>query len=123
MEDNPANIKLIESLAKKIDGLNLTTKKTAEKGIIAAVHQQPDLIILDINLPGINGFEALATLKDIEETANIPVIALSASATAEDIKNGLESGFSHYLTKPIQLTEVVAVLQSKLNGQKNSNRD
>ncbi len=114
VEDNPGNIKLMESLLSKLPDITLFVSTNAEDGLIKAVEKSPDLIIMDINLPGMNGMEALELLKEMEETVAIPVIALSASATSIDMKAGLTAGFNDYLTKPIQLPQVLSVLEKHL---------
>jgi CheY-like chemotaxis protein/two-component sensor histidine kinase len=114
VEDNPTNVKLMQSLVAKIDKLELITTYTAEEGIELARATRPDIIILDINLPCMNGFEALQKLKQMDETADIPVLALSAYASQSNISKGLEAGFLHYLTKPIQVDRVIRTLQTVL---------
>lgn len=114
IEDNPTNIRLMESLLSKLPNITLFVATIAEDGLVKAVAESPDLIIMDINLPGMNGMEALEVLREMEETVATPVIALSASATSIDMKEGLEAGFNDYLTKPIQLTQVLSVLEKHL---------
>jgi CheY-like chemotaxis protein len=84
----------------------LFTAHNAELGLELAVSQQPDMIIMDINLPGMNGLEALKHLQQDPLTQTIPVIALSANAMPRDIERGLAAGFANYLTKPIRVNEV-----------------
>jgi PAS domain S-box-containing protein len=110
VEDNPANLAFMESLFDSLDGLGLVTAPTAELGLELARAHRPDLVILDINLPGMNGYEALQRLADWPETRRIPAIALSASATDRDVKRGLEAGFARYLTKPVKVDELTAAL-------------
>ena len=76
--------------------------------------QQPDVILMDINLPGISGIEALRILRDDRTTAHIPVVALSANAMPRDIQKGLEAGFFRYLTKPIKVGEFTDTLNAAL---------
>lgn len=114
VEDNPANLSLIESILSKLPDIKLFTSTNAEDGLVKAVEESPGLIIMDINLPGMDGVEAMELLKDIEETNHIPVVALSASATPADIEKGLAAGFNDYLTKPIQLPKVLALLEKYL---------
>jgi CheY-like chemotaxis protein len=79
-----------------------------------ALASQPDVILMDINLPGISGFQALKTLRADPATAHIPVVALSANAMPRDIEKGLEAGFFRYLTKPIKVNEFMGVLDAVL---------
>jgi len=115
IEDNPANLRLMESIAKRICGVTLLTAKEAEGGIALAREHLPAVIVMDINLPGLNGFEALKRLRKSRKTRAIPVVALSANAYPKDIERGLHAGFRHYLVKPINVYEVVAVLCEALN--------
>jgi len=75
---------------------------------------KPDVILMDINLPGISGFGALALLQEDPGTADIPVIALSANAMPRDIEKGMQAGFFRYLTKPILVNEFMAALDGAL---------
>ena len=115
IEDNPANLRLMESIAKRIRGITLLTAKEAERGIALAREHVPAVIVMDINLPGLDGFEALKRLRKSRKTRAIPVVALSASAYPKDIERGLQAGFRHYLVKPINVNEVVAVLCEALD--------
>ena len=83
-------------------------------GIQLARANQPEVILMDINLPGISGLEALKILRDDPATAHIPVVALSANAMPRDIEKGLEAGFFSYLTKPIKVTEFMEALDAAL---------
>ena len=83
-------------------------------GIEIAHATQPTVILMDINLPGISGFEALTILRADPATAHIPVVVLSANAMPSDIKKGLEAGFFHYLTKPIKVNELMDTLDVAL---------
>ena len=115
IEDNPANLRLMESIIKRIRGITLLTAKEAERGIALAREHVPAVIVMDINLPGLDGFEALKRLRRSKKTRAIPVVALSASAYPKDIERGLQAGFRHYLVKPINVDEVVAVLSEALD--------
>jgi len=106
VEDNPANMSLMEHIIGRMAHIELITAHNAELGLELAESKQPDLIIMDINLPGMDGFEALRHLQQDDLTKDIPIIALSANAMEKDIKRGLEAGFLRYLTKPIQISEV-----------------
>jgi CheY-like chemotaxis protein len=85
-------------------------------GIQLARAHQPEVILMDINLPGISGFEALKILHDDPATAHIPVVAISANAMPRDVTKGLEAGFVAYLTKPIKVKEFMEALDAALEG-------
>jgi CheY-like chemotaxis protein len=105
VEDNKANMALVEQLVARRPDLRLLGAEDAMRGIALARAHQPDLILMDINLPGIRGAEAMKILRADPLTAHIPIIALSANAMPSDIANGLEAGFFSYLTKPIKIGE------------------
>jgi PAS domain S-box-containing protein len=112
VEDNPDNLKLMELIVARMEGMAMISTHTGELGIELARAEKPELIILDINLPGMNGIETLKKLQIHESTRNIPVLALSAAATARDIEKGMEAGFLRYLTKPILVPEVMEAIQT-----------
>jgi PAS domain S-box-containing protein len=114
VEDNPANMQLVEELIARFQDLGLLTAVNGIMGIDLARIHQPEVILMDINLPGISGIKALKILRDDPATAHIPVIALSANAMARDIEKGLEAGFFRYLTKPIKIKELMATLNEAL---------
>ena len=114
VEDNPANLKLIEQLIERRSDLRLLTAVDGTSGIDLAREAQPEVILMDINLPGISGIEALQILRAGSTTAHIPVIALSANAMARDVEKGLEAGFFRYLTKPIRVKEFMDTLDVAL---------
>jgi len=103
IEDNPANLMLIEELVARRSELEFLSASNAADGIALARSAQPDVIIMDINLPGMSGYEALVLLQSEIATAHIPVIALSANAMTADVQHGLDAGFFSYLTKPIRV--------------------
>ncbi len=115
VEDNPANLKLVAQLLARRPDLRLISTHSADLGLEMARAQRPDLIILDINLPGMDGFEARARLRLYPETAEIPVIALSASAMPKDVERGLAAGFLRYLTKPIRIDRFLRTLDDILD--------
>jgi CheY-like chemotaxis protein len=112
VEDNPANLKLIEQLIARRPDMRLLSATDGTKGIQLARANQPEVILMDINLPGISGIEALRILREDPETAHIPVIALSANAMPRDIEKGLQAGFFRYLTKPIRVNEFMQTLDA-----------
>jgi PAS domain S-box-containing protein len=110
VEDDPANMALIEQLLAERPGYHLLGAQDAARGIAMARSFQPDVIVMDINLPGISGMQALKMLRENPATAHIPVLALSANAMPYDIEKGLTAGFYAYLTKPIKINEFMAAL-------------
>jgi CheY-like chemotaxis protein len=114
VEDNPANLKLVEQLIVRRPDMRLLSAGDGFRGIEIAKRARPDVILMDINLPGISGLEALRILLDDAETAHIPVIALSANAMPRDVERGLRAGFFRYLTKPIRVQEFNETLAAAL---------
>ncbi len=120
VEDNPANLGLVEQLIRRRTDLRLLTAPNGEIGIEFARAYQPELILINVNLPGISGIEAMKTLHADPSTAHIPIIALSASAIARDIQKGLDAGFISYITKPIKVVEFMAALDDALAAAKSA---
>jgi CheY-like chemotaxis protein len=114
IEDNPANVMLMEHVAARM-AITFATAHNAELGIALAGKMMPNLIIMDINLPQMDGYEALKCLKKNPDTASIPVIALSASAMENEVARGKAAGFVEYHTKPIDVDEIAAAI-SRLTG-------
>jgi CheY-like chemotaxis protein len=114
VEDNPANLKLVEQLIARRPDMRLLTAVNGNLGIDLARAAQPEAILMDINLPGMSGTEAMKILHKDPATAHIPVIALSANAIPHDIEKGLEAGFFRYLTKPIKVNEFMEALDVAL---------
>jgi CheY-like chemotaxis protein len=114
VEDNPANLKLIEQLIARRSDMRLLTATDGHLGIQLARAHQPEVILMDINLPGISGLEALKILRQDPTTAHIPVVALSANAMPRDVEKGLQAGFFRYLTKPIKVGEFMDTLDVAL---------
>jgi CheY-like chemotaxis protein len=114
IEDNPANLKLVEQIIARHPDISLLTAVNGNSGVAIAHTSRPDVILMDINLPDINGFEALKILRSDPATAHIPVIALSANAMPRDIARGMEAGFFRYLTKPIKVNEFMEALDVAL---------
>jgi CheY-like chemotaxis protein len=115
IEDNPANLKLVEQIIARHPNMRLLTAVNGKSGIEVARSSQPDVILMDINLPDINGFEAMKILLADPAMAHIPVVAISASAMPRDIRKGLEAGFLRYLTKPIKVNEFMDALNDALD--------
>jgi signal transduction histidine kinase/ActR/RegA family two-component response regulator len=122
VEDNPANMELVEELIGRFPNIRLTTAVNGAVGIDLARATLPQVILLDINLPGISGTKVLRMLREDPTTAHIPVIALSANAMPRDIEKGLEAGFFRYLTKPIKIKQFMETLEAALDIAEESAR-
>ncbi|WP_347986551.1 PAS domain S-box protein [Methylomonas sp. AM2-LC] len=114
VEDNPANLMLVEDLITRRPDIHLLTAIDAKTGIALARNFLPDVILMDINLPGISGVNALKILLDDPITRHIPVVAISANAMPRDIEKGLDAGFFRYLTKPIRVNEFLDTLDTAM---------
>jgi PAS domain S-box-containing protein len=114
VEDNPSNMLLIEELIDARSYMKLITAIDGLLGVQMALTYLPEVILLDINLPGISGFDALKLLRKEQSTAHIPVIAISANAMPRDIAKGLEAGFFRYLSKPIKIDEFMDAIDDAL---------
>src|SRR5581483_6778742 len=114
VEDNPANLKLVEQLVARRSDLRLLCAGDGNAGITLARTQMPEVILMDINLPGISGIETLRLLRQDPLTTHITVIAISANAMPRDIEKGLQAGFFSYLTKPIKVKEFMDALDAAL---------
>lgn len=113
IEDNPANIRLIEVFFSRYSNVSFHSCATAEEGLAFIKQQRPDLILMDINLPGMSGIEATKTLKASDELKTIPVIALTAAAMQEN-KDAAAGIFTAYVTKPIDFSHLTQLLQPYL---------
>jgi signal transduction histidine kinase/ActR/RegA family two-component response regulator len=114
VEDNPANLMLVEQIVGDHPHLRMLSARDGNLGVALARAHLPNVILMDINLPGIGGFEALKILRQDPATARIPVVALSAHAMRRDIEEGLAAGFFRYLTKPIKVKEFTNALDDAL---------
>lgn len=112
IEDNKTNVLLVQDVLSDFSEVNILTAPQAAMGLDLAYAHQPDLILLDINLPGMNGFEALKRLQNMEETHDIPVIALSANAMQKDIDRAMDAGFKDYITKPVNISKLKSTIDS-----------
>ncbi len=108
VEDNPTNQKLVQAVFQKQMGLDVALASTAEHGIAMAVQNPPHLILMDLNLPGMDGYRALEVLRADPRTRDIPVMAVTAQSSPEDIDRGRVAGFDAYLTKPLKLGNLVS---------------
>jgi len=123
VEDNLANMQLVEQLIERRPDLRLLSAGDAILGIALARTRQPEVILMDINLPGMSGIQALEILRDDPLTAHIPVLAISANAMPHDIRKGLEAGFLRYITKPIDVNEFMEALDMALEHAENDSND
>jgi PAS domain S-box-containing protein len=117
IEDNPSNIAFMHAVMDELPRVQLTTVPNAEVGIELVREMRPDAVLMDINLPGMSGYEATKRLADWPETKSIPVIALTAAAMLGDKKRLAEAGFHRYLTKPVKVAELLEVLEQLLKRQ------
>ena len=119
VEDDIYNLELVrEILAVLHPEIVLLEADTAEEGLKIAAKEKPQLILMDLNLPGMSGLEALERLRQNEETMNIPVIAISADAVKETIKQGRKKGFIDYITKPLNVNEFLSVVETIIINNK-----
>lgn len=114
IEDNPANLRLLERILKQRAGIELLTASTPGLGLELARAHRPALILLDINLPEMDGYAVLERLRAASATRAIPVIAVSANAMPKDVARGQAAGFDAYLTKPIQIPELLRQVDAAL---------
>ena len=107
IEDNPANMAVVQSFIRNRTAYEFLSADHGESGIALARAKNPDLILLDIHLPDMSGFDVMRALRADAATRDIPVIALSANATTEDIARGKREGCVEYLTKPVRLEQML----------------
>jgi PAS domain S-box-containing protein len=112
VEDNPANVLFMRDLLSNFESIDLSVALTAELGVELADQLRPDVIIMDINLPGMSGLDALRSLRARADLQHIPVIALTAAASERDRQLGMQAGFYRYLTKPVQVDELISALET-----------
>jgi len=115
VEDNPSNIALMEAVIDDLAGIEMLTATSGETGLELIRARRPDLVLMDINLPGMSGIEARRRLREDPETCSIPVIALSAAALPRDTIRANEVGFARYLTKPVKIDELLAAFDEFLS--------
>ena len=111
-------MKLVERLIERRTDIKLLKAVDGLQGIALARASLPDVILMDINLPGISGIDALKVLQEDASTTHIPVVALSANAMSRDIEVGRQLGFFRYLTKPIVVEEFMSTLDLALSLKK-----
>ncbi len=115
VEDNPTNVRLLQQIFDRYPQLELEVAEEAFLGIYKARSLNPDLVILDINLPGMDGYEVLSVLKNDPSIAAVPVIGLSANAMPYDVERGRKAGFFDYLTKPVDIHRLIDVFNKLLH--------
>ena len=120
IEDNPENVILMEAIIGQLENVRMVNAYNATLGFDLATSKKPDLILMDINLPGMNGIQALKLLLRTEQTRDIPVIAITSNNTPKDIDAGLEAGFKAYITKPIKVPEFLRTINRILDDIKKS---
>jgi CheY-like chemotaxis protein len=116
IEDNPSNIAFMEDFVADYERIELTTAPSAEIGIELVRARRPDVVIMDLNLPGMNGIDATHQLRAWPETRDIPVIGLSAAAMMRDTPRVSSAGFYRYLTKPVHVEELSRTLDELLTA-------
>jgi len=117
VEDNEKNMKLARDILQA-KGFKTVEAVTGEEGVKLAKEKKPDLVLMDIQLPGINGIEAFKQLRADAKTARIPVIALTASVTPTDRSQITAAGFDAFVSKPISVKEFVATVKRVIEGAK-----
>ena len=113
VEDNEKNLKLVRDVLQ-VKGYETIEAGTAEDGLALAASRKPDLVLMDIQLPGMSGIDALKALRADPATAHIPVIAVTASVMQQDRKHITEAGFDAYLSKPLDIREFLATVKRVL---------
>ena len=115
VEDNERNLKLLRDVLEYA-GYDVRVARTAEDGITSAVSEPPDLVLMDLQLPGIDGMEALRRLRESSRTADIPVVAVTAQAMKQDRERALDAGFNGYVEKPISVRAFPDQVRRFLSG-------
>ncbi|MBT4162699.1 MAG: response regulator [Gammaproteobacteria bacterium] len=113
VEDNVDNRELLEVILE-VNNFSVLSEADGENGVRATVKHRPDLILMDINMPGINGFETLALLRAEETTKTIPVVAVTGNATLVDREEMVAAGFDRIVTKPFGIDEILSAIAETL---------
>ena len=116
IEDNPANLRLVQQILASRKNIRVWSAGEPKLGLELAIEHNPDLILMDINLPGMTGFEVLSKLRQNDTTCLTPVIAISANAMSRDIEKGLQAGFDEYITKPVNVTALLDAVDLRLSS-------
>ncbi len=117
IEDNPVNRSVMQHVFRHFPGVALLTAETAEAGLVLIRSNPPNLVLMDISLPGMSGLEALQAIKDDPRSADLPVIAVSAAALPSDVRSGLDAGFIAYFTKPFDVPKLLSLVRSVLENR------
>ena len=107
-------MRLVAQLLERRPNIKMLSAEESMLGLEMAAQHKPDLILLDINLQGLDGFEVLKHLRSREDTGDTPIVAVSANAMPSDVNSGLEAGFDHYITKPIDVMVFLSVIDEVL---------
>ena len=121
VEDNISNLKLVTQILARRSDIVMITAQTGKLGLDLAYAHQPDVILLDIMLPDMDGYQMVEHLRSREETQSTPLVALSANAMPRDIERGLKAGFTHYLTKPLNINQFMSVMDEVLSKTDDAN--
>jgi len=116
IEDNPVNIKLMENILRKVKEYKVISCETPEKGIEMAKIANPNIVLLDINLPGMSGYDVIKILRKMPFLRETPILAISANAMQKDIDKALNAGFTDYITKPIRVNEIFKTLDKYVDS-------
>ena len=116
IEDNEVNQMLMEGMLGHRPAIELRLAGLPEAGLLMAAAETPDLVLLDIQLPGIDGFEVLRRLREMPAMRLVPVVAVSANAMVADLEGAQRAGFADYLTKPLHLPRLLALVDRMLAG-------
>jgi CheY-like chemotaxis protein len=122
IEDNPANLELVRNIFATLNDVTMFEATDGATGLLLAKQYRPDLIILDINLPDLNGFDVRQQLKDDPDLAATPMLALSAGALPRDVERGIEAGFFRYLTKPLDVAAFLVAIDAALASRETEPR-
>lgn len=116
IEDNLFNQRLMLQIMAQFPGITLMIEPNAEAGLSAVMRENPHVILMDINLPGMSGIEALKKIRSMQALAHIPVIAVSAASMESDIEKGMQAGFNAYITKPFKLRDLLKTIEQALRA-------
>lgn len=116
IEDNFDNMTLVKRVLE-IEGYEVIEAETGQEGLAKAMENRPDIIITDINLPDIDGYEITDTLKKYQETAHIPIIAMTANVMKKDRENIIQAGCDGFISKPIDIDELPGQIENYLKGK------
>ena len=118
VDDHPPTVQLVRTALEGL-GMEIRTASNGAEGLLAVNEEKPDLIILDVMMPVLDGFQTLEILQQSEETDKIPVIMLTARSSDRDVAHGWRSGVTSYLTKPFSIDQLVALVQRILESTAN----